>query len=70
MASVEEAGLRRRPFLRYDRQLGGGLFALQMRQNFFDYRRVFNAGNDLDVIIENFRKVRYSLTLVLIEKGE
>ncbi len=48
MASVEESGLRRRPFLRQHRQLGG-LFTLQMRQNPLDYRRVFNAGNDLDL---------------------
>jgi hypothetical protein len=49
MLSVEEPGLRRRPPLRQHRQLGGGLFALQMRQNPLDHRRVFNAGNDLDL---------------------
>jgi hypothetical protein len=43
MLSVEEPGLRRRPHLRQHRQLGGGLFALQMRQNPLDHRRVFNA---------------------------
>jgi len=49
MGSVEESGLRRRPPLRQHRQFGGGLFALQMRQNSLDHRRFFNAGNDLDV---------------------
>jgi hypothetical protein len=49
MESVEEACLRRRTALRQHRQLGGGLFALQMRQNSLDYRRVFNASDNLDV---------------------
>ena len=65
MQSVEEACLRRRPPLRQHRQLGGGLFALQMRQNSLDYRRIFNAGNDLDLTTAPFARldidVKYTL---------
>ena len=49
MQSVEEAGLRRRPPLRQHRQLGRRCFAVQMRQNPLDHRRVFNASDDLDL---------------------
>ena len=49
MESVKKPGLWWRPFLRQHRQLGGGLFALQMRQDSLDYRWVFNGGNDLDL---------------------
>ena len=49
MESVEEACLRWRTALRQHRQLAGRLFALQMRQNSLDYRRIFNAGDDLDL---------------------
>ena len=48
MESVEESGLWRRPFLRH-RQLGGGFFTLQMRQNPLDTHRVFDAGDDPDL---------------------
>ena len=49
MQSVEEAGLGRRPPLRQHRQLGRGLFTLQMRQNPLDDSRIFNASDDLDL---------------------
>jgi hypothetical protein len=49
MQSVEEAGLRWRTTLRQHHQIGRGCFALQMRQNPLDNRRVFNAADDLDV---------------------
>ena len=49
MQSVEEAGLRWRTTLRQHDQIGRGCFALQMRQNPLDNRRVFNAADDLDV---------------------
>jgi hypothetical protein len=54
MASVEQPGLRRRPFLRQHRRISREHFALQMRQNSLDYRRVFNAGNDLDLTTAPF----------------
>jgi hypothetical protein len=49
MESAEKPGLRRRTFLRQYRRIGGGCLAIQMRQNPLDYRRVFNASNDLDL---------------------
>jgi len=49
MDSVEQPGLWRPTGLRQHHQLGGGLFTLQVRQNFIDYPRIFYAGNDLDV---------------------
>jgi hypothetical protein len=48
MESVEKLGLRRRTALRQHRQFAGMRFALQMRQNSLDNRRIFNASNDLD----------------------
>jgi hypothetical protein len=49
MESVEEACLRWTTILWKQSRPDGGRFALQMRQNPLDHRRVFNAGDDLDL---------------------
>ena len=49
MESVEQSSLWRRTTLRQHHQIGRGYFAVQMGQDSLDYRRVLNAGNDLDM---------------------
>ena len=49
MESVEKPRLRWRTALWTQSRPGGGLFALQMRQNPRDYRRVFDASDDRDL---------------------
>jgi hypothetical protein len=50
MESVEQPRLLRwRTVLRDQGHPGGGNFAIQMGQDSLDHRRIFNAGNDLDL---------------------
>ena len=49
MESVEESRLRRPTIFWKQSRPDGGRFVVQVGQNSLDHRRVFNAGNDLDL---------------------
>ena len=47
--SVEQPGLWWRTTLRQYHRIGRGCFAIQMGQDSLDHRRIFNAGNNLNL---------------------
>jgi hypothetical protein len=54
MESVEQPGLCRRRAIRQYHRIGRECFAIQVGQDSLDNRRVFNAGNDLDLTTAPF----------------